>query len=273
MKYNLPTGYLSATQVTMHIRCGLQYYKRYVEKKKRPPGIALVEGSSHHASLEYNNKYKIKQHEDRKVKQLVSRFEDEFDTRNKEVEDWGEDTVDTVIKRGRVLLPKYLKRFAPFFQPSYVERRFTLLLQAVPFVCILDAAGQLRLPTMGSRSTAVVDYKVVKRTQSAATLDSDIVMSAYGWGAEEKLGLKSPIVGFCNLKKTKTPQIEWKPGIITPGRLRWFRRLVLDRAKSISAGNFPLAKPDEWYCSKKFCGFWDECRGKTERKRKVFRGM
>ena len=171
---------------------------------------------------------------------MLSRFEDEFDTRKKEVGNWGEDTSDTVVKRGRVLLPKYLKRFAPFFQPSFVERRFKLRIQTVPFVCILDAAGQLRLPTMGSRLTAVVDYKVVKRTQSAATLDSDIAMSAYGWGAEVKLGLKSPIVGFCNLKKTKTPQIEWKPGVITAGRLRWFRRMVLDVARSITKGNFPL---------------------------------
>ena len=102
MKYNLPTGYLSATQVTMHKKCGLQYYKRYIEGKKRPPGIALIEGSSHHASLEYNNKYKVKQHEDRKVKQLVSRFEDEFDTRNKEVEDWGYDSVCIMEREGKL---------------------------------------------------------------------------------------------------------------------------------------------------------------------------
>ncbi len=267
MKYNLPTGYLSPTQVTMHKRCGRQYEFRYVEKKKSPPGVALVEGSSHHVSLEYNNKYKVQQHKDRVSKQVVSRFEDEFSDRRKTVGDWGFDTFDKVIKRGRVLVPKYLKRFAPFFQPMFIERKTEFKIQNLSFLCILDAAGTLRLPKMGSRSTVVVDYKCTGRTQAAATLDSDIAMSAYGWVANDVLKLDAPVVGFCNLKKTKIPQIEWKPGLITPGRLRWFRSLVLDVARSVSKGNFPLAKPDEWYCSERFCGYWSLCRGKTQRRR------
>lgn len=264
MKYQLPTGYLSPSQIMTHQKCGMQYHFIYIKRMRRPPAVAMEEGSCHHIALEFNNTYKIKQHKDRKAKSVLERFMDEFSVKKKTIEDWGDQTPKKVEQRGKILVPKYFKRFAPYYQPLVSEQRMKVLIQDVPFLCILDTAGHLRLPIMVNKRNTVVDYKVTGKSQSLAMIDSSIQLSSYGWLAKAHLGIENPIVGFCNLKKTKVPVIEWKPGVITGQRLRWFKRMVLDTATQIHKGNFPLSKPDEWWCSERFCGFWPMCRGKKQ---------
>jgi len=170
------------------------------------------------------------------------------------------------------LLPMYLNRFAPFYQPSFTERFFILKLGEIPVHCIIDTVGHLHLPFMANPKPSVVDYKTVGKKQSQATLDSDVQLSAYAMVAQKELKIKHPEVGYCDLLKTKTPNVQFFSATITPQRLRWFEELTFDVANTISKGCFPLTKPDNWICSKKFCGFWHLCRGKNKMKKKVFRG-
>jgi len=58
-KIQLPTKSLSVTQLLMYMKCPAMYEKRYVEGKKEPPGIALIEGSSGHDALEFQNAFQI----------------------------------------------------------------------------------------------------------------------------------------------------------------------------------------------------------------------
>ena len=48
----------------MYLRCPRQYYHRYVEGHKEPPGWAMVAGLSGHEALEMNNLTKIDTGED-----------------------------------------------------------------------------------------------------------------------------------------------------------------------------------------------------------------
>jgi len=268
MKFTLPKNYLSPSQINMWLRCGQQYSFRYVDGKKCPPAVAMEEGSTYHATLELNNNHKIKQHEDLNVKRLFVKFADTFSDRKKNIKDWEEETPDTIIKRGKMLLPMYLKRFAPFYQPKTTERLFVLQLGTIPIHCVLDTTGRLHLPQMVNPKSSVVDYKTVGKRQSQATLDSDIQLSAYGMVAKSELQMENPEVGFCDLIKTKIPQVSYLSSPITSERLRWFKKIAFNVAEMISKGCFPLAKPDSWCCSNRFCGFWNECRGKTQRRKK-----
>ncbi len=266
-KYNLPVPYLSPTQVEMWMKCGQQYEFRYVEKKKKPPSIFLIEGGSHHVALESNNNFKIVQHEDQSPKTLVRHFLGSFSHKRKDIGDWAGETMDSVVRRGKLLLPLYLKAFARYYQPHHAERKFEFHVGDVPFLCIMDTAGRLKLPRMTRKQLGVIDYKTKGKTQPQAEMEGSLQISAYWWGSVNILKMKNPIVGFCNLKKTVVPAIEWKPAVISVARLKWFRKLVMGTATHISKGCFPLAKPDSWYCSSKWCGYWDECRGKNRNKK------
>ncbi len=229
----------------------------------------MTEGSWNHKALEKNNIYKIIQHEDQSPKTLIRNFCAALDAGRGDVGDWAGETVDRVYNRGKVLLPLYLKRFSKYYQPDQAERKFEFNIGDVRWVCYMDSSGVLRLPRMMGRNNVVVDYKVKGKTQTQAEIESSPQLTSYGWASKSILGMKDPVVGFCNLKKTVVPSIEWKPAKITIERLRWFKKLVLNVANNISKGCFPLAQPDSWLCSERWCGYYEGCRGKCNRKRRT----
>ena len=260
-------GRLSPTQITMYLRCPLQYFHRYVRGSKEPPGVALIEGSAHHASLEMNNKHKVNTKEDLPVKLVVEKFEDDFNTKKKDIGDWEKETTESVISRGRGILKVYFSEFAPKLQPELVEHEFILNIGSVPVLGYMDVAGKVE-----NNKNVAVDYKVVSRAKTQAEILGDIQLGFYGWGLKKKLLFEDsstdnnlPVFsGFCMLKKTKRPEVEWSCCKITNNRLLWLRQLVLHVAHSIQKGSFPPCDPTSWACSSKFCGYYKECRGKFD---------
>lgn len=255
-------GRLSPTQIDMYLRCPLQYYHRYIEGAKEPPGVALIEGSSHHAGLEMNNNHKVVAHEDLPIHRIVERFEDEFSTRKKDITDWQGETTESIINRGRKIVKTYLNDFAPHLQPELVEHEFKLKVGAVPVIGYMDVAGDFSIGDDGPTRKVAIDYKVVARAKSAAEVEGSVQLGFYGWGLRDLLSQKEVGAGFCCLKKTKTPSVEWQPTKITTGRLRWLRHIVTHVAFGIQSGSFPPCDPCSWCCCPRFCGFYAQCRGK-----------
>jgi hypothetical protein len=263
-------GRLSPTQIDMYLRCPLQYYHRYVEGVSIPPGVALVEGSSHHAALELNNNYKVREHEDLSTPKIVERFEDEFSTRQKDIEEWDGETPESVMARGRGIIKSYLSTFAGRFQPDVVEKEFHLLVGAVPVIGYMDTAGTIQDNPRKVVKSAV-DYKVAARAKSDKEVNESIQLGFYGWGLKSEMdnenGNKTGTVeaGFCTLKKTKTPSTDWQSTVVTPARFKWLRNIVTSVAWAIQCGVFPPCDPTNWCCDPKFCGYYHSCKGKYDK--------
>lgn len=259
-KLQLPTDYLSPTQIGMYQRCPRQYRFRYVLGVKRPPGVALVEGKAHHAALQMNNRHKIDTGADLPMKNVSEAFCDRFSDESSEVEDWEGEKADAVIDRGRKLLKQYLEGFALKYRPEIVEHRLFFDVGGVPVLGYLDTAGRLTGP--GRSGKTVIDYKVSGRKRSKDELEGSPQLSFYGWGSMSVLRTRLPRAGFCTFIKGSPPSVVWQPAPMDAARVRWFRRLALSVADAISRGSFPLADPTHWCCSKRFCGYWDLCHGR-----------
>jgi len=251
-KIVLPKGYLSPSQIDMYLRCPMQYKLRYVDGKISPPGIALVEGSSHHEALATNNSNKIKTGEDLKESDVVDAFAASFEKRKTEIEDWEGESTDDVIGRGRKMIKAYMNDFAGQFRPVKQEFDVTAKVGDVEVRGITDASGAVK-----DRPT-IVDYKTVSRSKSQAELESSLQLSFYAM-VESETGDTDFDVGYVNLLKS---------GKVNPQfigydakRVKWFRAVALSVANAISLGNFPLTAPDSWGCSERFCGYWRQCRG------------
>ena len=251
-KIQVPKGYLSPSQIEMYLRCPMQYKLRYVDGKISPPGIALVEGSSHHEALSVNNKHKIKAGEDLKESDVVDAFAAGLEKRKGEVGDWEGETVDDVIHRGRRMIKAYMGDFAPTFTPVKEEFEVRVHVGPVEVMGFTDAAG-----AVGKRPS-IVDYKTVSRSKSQAELESSLQLSFYAM-AESQHGDTDFDVGYVNLLKS---------GKVNPQfigyderRVKWFRAVAISVANAISLGNFPLTAPEQWCCSERFCGYWRQCRG------------
>lgn len=252
-KIQLPKGYLSPSQIDMYLRCPMQYKHRYVDGIVSPPGIALVEGSSHHEALALNNQNKIKTGDDLGEGEVVDAFAASFEKRKVEIEDWEGEDVDTVVGRGRKMIKAYMSDFAGSFRPVKQEFDVSAKVGDVEVRGITDASGAVK-----ERPT-IVDYKTVSRSKSQAELESSLQLSFYAM-VESETGDVDFDVGYVNLLKSG----KVNPQFIgyNANRVKWFRAVALSVANSISLGNFPLTAPESWCCSERFCGYWSRCRGR-----------
>jgi len=251
MTIELPHDYISPSQVAMYLRCPKQYEFRYIEGLKRPPGVALTEGKSHHVALEMNNTQKIESHEDLPTKQIVECFQDTFSDQSKGIEEWEDETKDTVIERGTGLLNIYMKEMAPEIQPVAAEEQFTIPLQINDEA--VDVNGFIDLEQEGP---VVSDYKVVKRAKSEADAADDLQLAIY---AAATGATRTEFICLC---KAKTPKVVTAGVPVTEGQTLWAAEVIRGVVKAISAGVFPLRNPAGWECSERFCGYWHICRGK-----------
>lgn len=269
-KLQLPTDHLSPSQIDMYFRCPKQYEFRYVSGIKSPPGVALVDGTSHHKTLHNNNKHKIKTGKDRPVKYLVQKFCDEFSTEAKTIpkSEWklAETTKDKIINRGKLIQTQYHKYFAPNLLPAFCEHEVRFKIGEVIVLGYIDVGGDV---IVANRIvTGVFDYKTSTRLKSDAELKSAVALSHYGWEACDLLNCNwkdPPHVGYCILKKTGDSKPLFQSTPLTASRIKWYRQQVLSVANSISLGSFPVRSGAGWECCNKYCGYWSRCRGKTQK--------
>jgi hypothetical protein len=259
----------------MYLRCGMMYWYRYGEGIKTPPGVALVEGGSHHSVFDLNNKFKIKVGRDKTAKSLAGRFADTFSTRQKEIPKadwkWTGEKKDNVIKRGKLLQTQYANQLAPLITPEFTEKYMTMRVGTVDVVGIIDIGGKWKANKKYGveRGRGLMDYKVVAKAMSRGELENMVSLSFYGWSCltlMPKLDLSKnpPDVGFIMLKKLVDPVIQWQTVPLAIQRVKWFRRVVLSVADSISRGAFPVCDPTSWCCSPRFCGYYGRCKGKIK---------
>lgn len=259
----LPTPHLSPTQIEMYLRCPKQYEMRYVRGKKSPPGVALIEGSTHHEMLEWNNKHKIAHGEDAKLKDVEGVFFDAWKRKQKEIGDWEGETPDGVEKRARKLIRVYMTDMAKRFKPIASERPIAFKVGPVIVAGIIDWEGHIVSGACSDKKPSeIVDYKVLSRRKPTTELENSIQLSTYT-AYHRSRGNRGVKAGFCQFLK-KSGTVVYESTKATDARVNWLRFIVLSVADSISRGNFPLTSPTNWCCSKRFCGFYSSCRGRIE---------
>lgn len=264
-KLQLPHGHLSPTQIEMYLRCPMQYYQRYILGKKSPPPVVLPEGTCHHYTLEQNNLHRIKTGKNRSEADLLDIFNEDWKTRQKEVGDWEGDKPGDVVNRARPMIRTYLKTFAPRLHPRNAERTLAVPIGPVVVAAILDTDGPVTaiaraLPAKTDRP-AVVDYKTVNKARTERDVNDSVQLALLAELHQRVTGEKTFNVGLCSLVKP-TGLVRWESVAVTKQKTLWARALTLSVADSISKGNFPLTSPTNWWCQKKFCGFWKDCRGR-----------
>jgi hypothetical protein len=253
----LPKGYLSISQIDTYMRCGLQYFWRYIDGIIIPPTISLVTGSSGHDALEMNFKYKGANRTDAPLEDVLDVFNDSFEEKFAEVED------PTPVSKGNAkdktvdLITLHHEKMAPAIQPvdeHHVEKKIITDVGGIPMHGFSDV----------ETSTAIIDHKFVGRAKSAADADSSLQLTFYAY-AEGK-----PDVAFnCLVKPKLNKGGTWSPPSVkmVPGARRtqedfnWLTSVVRFTANAISAGIFMPADPTSWVCSKTYCGYWHKCRG------------
>lgn len=77
--FDTDRDHFSFSQLSMYLRCSMQYYFRYILGLKERPNLDLARGRAGHTSLEMNARHKVQTKSDQSVEQILDNFSTTFD--------------------------------------------------------------------------------------------------------------------------------------------------------------------------------------------------
>ncbi len=260
-------NYLSASQIGMYQRCGLQYKFRYIDKKKRPPNSKMFVGSSVHKSIEHNYGNKFLKKKAANKNEVLDVYNDYF-KENKTGVDFEGNNVGQVKDRGYRMATVHYDRVAPSVQPvAKPELRLTVPL---PFTKKVMLAYYDVVANIGKLKGIILDNKTTSRAWKQWDTDLNLQFTNYAYVAAK---LKKPIGGLA-----VDVIIEKKGGISTqrlftersvPDLVRYEKNIAMV-SKAIDQGLFvPTNNPQTCH----WCGYRDICWASAVKKENKVRGV
>jgi len=249
--------FLSATQLSMFLRCPRQYMFRYLEKRKIPPSGAMVQSKAWHKTVEENYRQKVESEKDLPLSHMREFFASAYDEALQAEEiDFGAGEDPCRLKdQGVDITTAHHKFVAPKVSPLLVEEKFCISLgDEFPY----DLLGYWDLV---DKDGMVVDNKAYKRCPSQQDADRDIQLGLYSLGYRVSQGKVEKGLRLDAIIKNKTPKAVQIRTTRTNDDCRFLLGLIEQIALAIQSGVF-YPNPTGWSCSPRFCGYWALCIGK-----------
>lgn len=256
----MPKPQLHVSGLMMLAKCGEQFRRRYIEGEIIPPGVAMIVGTATHRSIRANLQAKIESGRLLGVEATkdIARdalrdewdkgvwLQDEERTRPKATQ--GE-AIDKAVR----LSGTHAQRLAPALKPTHVERKWTVELPGYP----MDLVGEIDIQ---EAHLSVRDTKTSAKSPSADAADRSEQLTMYAL-AVKTIDHEAPeyvaldyLVDLKSGTKIKTVMSSRAVEDFEP-----LLRRVENAARVIESGSFVPARPDDWWCNPKWCGFYSSC--------------
>ena len=253
------------SHLSMLCRCGEQYRRRYIEGEIIPPGIAAVTGSGAHAAISTDLGRKIETGELAPVEELRDTARDYVDAEFRRgayrllpeekplgKKHWRDESVDWAIRFAGC----HHAELAPTLTPSHAERKWVVKLKGFP----CDLAGMLDVQETRPDGTITVrDTKTGGKVNDAST---SLQLTMYAMAVRVLDGTMPALCTLDNVvrrapKKNPHAELVVSETQRTEEDFKTLLRRVETAVRLIEAGVFPPANPDDWWCSERFCGFYN----------------
>lgn len=242
------------SQIKDYLRCGIYYEFRYIQGLTSPGNGATTVGSAVDFAVNSSLEQKIKTGSDFSLAEIVSATAQEFDRLAPQTDFKGEDPKE--FKTTALQISKlYWENVSPSIQPETVQETFLIDTdsgyQLTGTFDVTDKKGQVRDLKTASPSRAR-EYDVNTKMQAAM----------YDWAYEQLRGKPSTGFVFDILTREAKPRYISISGQVTPENREFLFRTINNFHQAVSAGVALPAPEDVYWCSKKWCPFWDKCKGK-----------
>lgn len=244
-------------------RCARQFYYRYEEDLKIPPGIAARQGSAVHKSAEINHLQKIETGIDIHVDELKAIARDEYKALIEEegiyispivTKDKSEISklVGAGLDKAIAATETYSTDVAPTIQPEIVEEYIRADLPGwdLPLagtIDVTDTDGNIR------------DLKIKGMRLNQKSADRSFQPIVYSVLFREQTGEWPNDFRFEVIVLNKKSTV-YAP-IITrkyPDDIKRLEHYVEIMLRQIESGLYPPADPDHWICDPKWCGYFNK---------------
>jgi len=252
----------SPSRLDMIAKCGKQYEFRYLDGIRNPPSIAMAKGSSIHSAQQENYRQKRTSFEDLPTDDLVDLAVETFraQTTAGELALLPEEVKvgpKVIIAKNRDKTAKlaeyWAQNAAGRYQPKLVERWFNLQVpDSPPLVGVIDLLDD---------QNRLVDLKTSGKKKSQQDADSSTQLTVYHAAVRKITGSAPSGIYLDNI--VQTPAGKMSHGIIETSRggadLVALTHRIAAANKVVESGAFMPAPPGAWWCSKRWCGYFDRC--------------
>lgn len=252
----LPVDHLSVSSVRLFIQCPEKWRRRYVQREYESPSGQMILGSAVGAAEAQADHEQIETGSRLAVDDVLDAFADEWEDRTgREEIAWGESKPDALKDGGISVVKAYEREVGPSLRPVSVEREFNLTFPGVDW-------GFTGFFDLEEADGAVCDRKVKAKKLSVAEAEVDMQPTSYLL-ARRAEGRPAPVFRYHTLVRTKTPSVEIIPTVRTDRQLDAFvdrlYRTAAEMRWRLENDLWQGAVPGSWWCSARFCGYWDSC--------------
>ena len=254
--------YLTGSQITAFVSCGVYYRKCYIERLPSRVGSAANFGTAiHFSENEINLRQKVTSKVDVPTDTVQDAFAEKIDELKSEIE-WspeeksiGVDKSHAGLKdEGCTAIKTLHKEIMPTVQPLSVEKTIIIPLEGFNY----SISGTWDIET----ERGILDLKTRGKTPSQADVDRNLNLTIYALGKSVADGKYPDYVGLIGIVRLKTPKTFDLRGTRT---IEDFNRLLLTVGKikhAIDQGIFLPCDPGHWKCSQNWCSFFNDCKEK-----------
>lgn len=246
------------SSLSMALRCGEQFRRRYMLGEIIPPSIAAARGTSLHYANEVNLRQKVKTKKDLPLSDLKDAARDKFiRTLEKGVflpkNQQGEKTnlLNEGLNQSIQLTSLYRREVAPEINPIEVERSF-----------LIDIG--LDLPIAGridhEQTAKVDDLKTTTRSWSPARIYKEIQPVFYSIAHQYEFGERPLFRYHIMVALKRQPKHQLQSRTCTDNDYHALVSRIESFLKMLQAGIFLPAEIGAWVCDPKWCGYFTTCR-------------
>lgn len=261
--------HLSISQLNTIGKCGEMWRQRYVLGIRKPPGVAMIIGSSVDAPISANMISKALDHKLLPEETIMDLASDKADETWEAVElNADEKKLGRKIVQGQTkdmivnLSLLHARKLAPIIEPKMyateegpmpaVQRWFRLELEGYDY----DLVGVMDLQEEG----CIRDTKTAGKAPSWDEVHHSIQLTAYALAAEVIDHEVEPEVRLDVLVKKKTPEALSLNSRRGKADYESLLRRIEMASLAIDKGVFIPANQGDWWCSKKWCGYYSDCK-------------
>ena len=260
MDPDLPAGVLSPSQFDTYRKCPRRYEYRHIHKIISPPGIAMIKGTAVHRGAEVTHKKTIETGTPMALAEAVQAVSDSFDKKRQDIENWEDENPDIIKDRALAAFRTYYVEAVPAIQPVKVEHPFAVKIGTVPFRGVIDLVDSVK------------EEAFIEGVQPTTEVVSDLKVTGARW-PEQRVRQSTQLTFYAYVENTFRVRydfiLEQKSGIKydknkSVRTAHDFKLLVEDVeevADLIKKGVFPRSDGTNWWCTPKFCGYYERCRG------------
>ena len=255
--------FVSHTRMAMLSRCGEQFRRRYLDGDVMTPGAALIVGGAVDRSVTTNMRHKLSGEGLLSLEAVADFARDECSMRwsagevlltDDEVELGPAKAKGEAVDKSVRLAQLHASHLAPSINPTHVQRGFDLDLSGAGYPAHVVGYLDLQEPER------IIDTKTSKRSPGGAEADTSLQLGLYALAAKVLDGALPAHVQLDYLVDLKTPKVVRLESSRDEAALAPVLRRIERFIETVQRGHFQPASPDDWACSRQWCGFFGSCR-------------